>query len=73
MAGHSKWHNIRHKKAAQDAKKSKIYTKISKLIELAARQGANPNLNPALEAALEKARYYGVPKDVVERAIKKGS
>jgi transcriptional/translational regulatory protein YebC/TACO1 len=38
MAGHSKWHNIRHKKAAQDAKKAKIYTKISKLIELAARQ-----------------------------------
>ncbi len=72
MAGHSKWHNIRHKKAAQDAKKAKIYTKISKLIELAARQGwGDPNLNPALEAALEKARYYSVPKDVIERAIKK--
>lgn len=73
MAWHSKWHNIRHKKAAQDAKKSKIYTKISKLIELAARQGADPDLNPALEAALEKAKYYWVPKDVVERAIKKWS
>ena len=72
MAGHSKWHNIRHKKAAQDAKKAKIYTKISKLIELAARQWwGDPNLNPALEAALEKARYYSVPKDVIERAIKK--
>lgn len=72
MAGHSKWHNIRHKKAAQDAKKSKIYTKISKIIELAARQGwGDPNLNPALEAALEKAKYYSVPKEVIDRAIKK--
>ena len=74
MAGHSKWHNIRHKKAAQDAKKAKIYTKISKLIELATRKWwPDPKLNPALEAALEKARYYSVPKEVVERAIKKWS
>ncbi len=73
MAGHSKWHNIRHKKAAQDAKKSKIYAKIAKIIELAARQWADPDLNPALEAALEKARYYSVPKEVVEKAIKKWS
>ncbi len=73
MAGHSKWHNIRHKKATQDAKKAKIYTKISKIIELAARQWADPDLNPALEAALEKARYYSVPKEVVEKAIKKWS
>jgi len=73
MAGHSKWHNIRHKKAAQDAKKAKIYAKVAKIIELAARSGADPDLNPALASALAKAKSYNVPKDIVERAIKKGS
>lgn len=73
MAWHSKWHNIKHKKAAADAKKSKVYTKIWKIIEMAARSWANPALNPSLEAALQKAKYNSVPKEVIERAIKKWS
>lgn len=73
MAWHSKWHNIKHKKALQDAKKAKNYTKVWKIIEMAARWWADPKLNPSLLAALEKARYYNLPKDVVERAIKKWS
>lgn len=73
MSGHSKWHNIKHKKALADSKKSKVYTKIWKFIEIAARNWANPSLNPGLEAALQKAKYNSVPKEVIERAIKKGS
>ncbi len=73
MAKHSKWHNIRHKKAIQDAKKSKIYTKVAKLIEIAARGGADPKKNPALEMPLSKAKYFSVPKDVVEKALAKWS
>lgn len=73
MSGHSKWHNIKHKKAAADAKKSKVYTKVWKLIEIAARWWADPSLNPNLEAALQTAKYNSVPKEVIERAIKKWS
>lgn len=73
MAGHSKRHNIKHKKAAEDAKKSKVYSKIAKLIEIAARSGADPMMNPALDTVLQKAKYNSVPKDVIEKAIKKGS
>ena len=73
MAKHSKWHNIRHKKAVTDAKKSKVYAKVGKIIQVAARNGADPGMNPALELALQKAKYYSLPKDVVEKAIKKGS
>lgn len=73
MAGHSKRHNIKHKKAAEDAKKSKVYSKIAKLIEIAARSGADPTMNPALETVLQKAKYNSVPKDVIDKAIKKGS
>lgn len=73
MARHSKWHNIKHKKAAADAKKAKIYTKIWKLIQMAASGWADPNMNPALSSILEKAKYHNVPKDIVERAIKKWS
>lgn len=73
MAWHSKRHNIKHKKAATDAKKAKIYTKIWKIIEMAARNWADPSLNPSLVAALDKARYNSVPREVIDRAIKKGS
>lgn len=73
MAKHSKRHNIRHKKAATDAKKSKVYAKIGKLIQVAARKWADPFMNPALDLALQKAKYYSLPKDVVDKAIKKGS
>ncbi len=71
MAWHSKWHNIRHKKAVQDSKKAKIYTKIWKIIQMAAKWWDDPSLNPSLASALEKARYYNLPKDVINRAIQK--
>lgn len=73
MAWHSKWHNIKHRKAAEDAKKSKVYSKMAKLIEIAARNGADPNMNPSLDMVLQKAKYASVPKEVIDRAIKKGS
>lgn len=73
MAGHSKRHNIKHRKAAEDAKKAKVYSKMSKLIEIAARKGADPFMNPALDTVLSKAKYASVPKDVIEKAIKKWS
>ena len=66
-------HSIAAKKAAGDANKSRIYSIIWKKIQLAAKNGADPKMNPALEMVLEKARYNGLPKDVIERAILKGS
>lgn len=73
MAWHSKRHNIQHRKGRQDAKKAKIYAKIAKIITLAAKGGPDPDLNPALVQALAKAKQYSLPKDVVDKAIKKGS
>jgi YebC/PmpR family DNA-binding regulatory protein len=73
MAKHSKWQNIKHRKAAQDAKKAKIYTKIWKIIQIAARNWADPSLNPVLQVALDKAKEYSVPKNVIDNAINKWS
>lgn len=73
MAWHSKWHNIKHRKAAQDAKKAKVYTKVWKIIQIAAKWWSDPSLNPTLQWALEKAKQLSVPKNVIENAIKKGS
>ena len=73
MAGHSKWHNIKHRKAAQDAKKAKIYAKLAKFIQLEAMKGADPDMNPGLALAIAKAKSAGVPKPVIEKAIAKGS
>lgn len=74
MSGHSKWTQIKHKKAATDAKKSKIYGKISRTITLAARQkGSDPNMNPALRVAIVKAKEANMPSNNIERAIVKGS
>lgn len=73
MSGHSKWSTIKHKKAKEDSKRSKIFTKVAKAIEMAARWWADPKLNASLETALEKAKYNSLPKDVIERAIKKWS
>lgn len=73
MSGHSKWHNIKHKKALTDAKKSKNYGKVAKLITIAAKAGADPNMNPALEQALQKAKYNSLPREVIDKAIKKGA
>lgn len=74
MAGHSKWANIKHRKAAQDAKKGKIFTKIAKELTVAAKlgQSGDPEFNPRLRLALDKAKAANMPKDNVERAIKKG-
>ena len=74
MAGHSKWANIKHRKAAQDAKKGKAFTKVAKEITVAAKiGGGDPEMNPRLRLALDKARSVNLPKDNVERAIKKGT
>jgi YebC/PmpR family DNA-binding regulatory protein len=74
MAGHSKWANIKHKKAAQDAKRGKIFTRLIKEITVASRMGgADIDSNPRLRLAVDKAFEQNMPKDNVERAIKRGS
>ncbi|MCC2682244.1 MAG: hypothetical protein K0S36_1808 [Nitrosospira multiformis] len=74
MAGHSKWANIKHKKAAQDAKRGKIFTRLIKEITVAARLGGgDPNSNPRLRLAVDKAYEQNMPKENIERAIKRGS
>ena len=74
MAGHSKWANIKHKKAAQDAKRGKIFTRLIKEITVASRMGGgDPDSNPRLRLAVDKAYGQNMPKDNVERAIKRGS
>ena len=74
MAGHSKWANIKHRKGAQDAKRGKIFTKIIKEITVASRiGGGDPESNPRLRTALDKARQSNMPKDNIDRAIKKGT
>ncbi|MDX1453948.1 MAG: YebC/PmpR family DNA-binding transcriptional regulator [Gammaproteobacteria bacterium] len=74
MAGHSKWANIKHKKAREDAKRGKIFTKLIREITTAARQGdPDPATNPRLRLAVDKAYGANMPKDTVERAIKRGS
>lgn len=74
MSGHSKWHSIKHKKAATDAKRGKIFNRHAKLVEAAARLGgADPNMNPRLRTAVQAARDANMPNDKIEKAIAKGS
>lgn len=74
MAGHSKWANIQHRKGKQDSKRGKIFTRLIKEITVAARMGdSDPAGNPRLRLAMEKAYAQNMPKDNVERAIKRGS
>lgn len=74
MAGHSRWANIKHKKAKSDAKKGKVFTKLIKEVIVAAKMGGgDADGNPRLRAAIDKARANNVPADNIERAIKKGS
>ncbi len=74
MAGHSKWANIKHKKAASDAKKGKIWTRVIKEITVAARLGGgDPAANPRLRMAIDKATDANMPKDNVQRAIQRGT
>ena len=74
MSGHSKWSSIKHKKGAADAKRGKLFSKLSRAIIVAAKEGGgDPANNLALQNAIEKARSYSMPKDNIERAIAKGS
>ena len=74
MAGHSKWANIKHRKAAADAKKGKVFTRLIKEITVAARLGgADPDMNPRLRLAMDKGREANMAKDSVQNAIKRGS
>ena len=74
MAGHSKWANIKHRKAAQDAKRGKIFTKLIREITVAARMGGGePADNPRLRAAVDKALGQNMTRDTIDRAIKRGA
>jgi YebC/PmpR family DNA-binding regulatory protein len=73
MSGHSKWSQIKHKKGATDQKRGQLFSKLSKNITLAARNGTDPKTNSALGNAIEQARAMNMPKDNIERAIKRVS
>lgn len=73
MSGHSKWSNIKHKKAAADAKRGKVFTKLIRELTVAARLGGDPNTNPRLRMAISAAKNQNMPKDTIERAIKRGT
>src|SRR3989338_6624353 len=73
MSGHSKWSTIKHKKALTDKKKGQIFSKLSRLITLAAKKGADIKSNPSLAQAIENARATNMPNDNIERAVKKVS
>jgi len=73
VSGHSKWSTIKHKKAALDAKRGKAWSKLARAITMAAKTGGNPNDNPRLRLAIDKAKGGNMPKDTIEKAIKKGT
>jgi YebC/PmpR family DNA-binding regulatory protein len=74
MSGHSKWSSIKHRKAAADAKRGKMFTKLARAITVAAREGGgDPDANPTLATAVQKARDYSMPKDNIQRAIDRGT
>lgn len=73
MSGHSKWSTIKHKKAALDAKRGKAWSKLARAITMTAKSGGNPADNPTLRLAIEKAKNDNMPKDTIEKAIKKGT
>jgi YebC/PmpR family DNA-binding regulatory protein len=73
MSGHSKWHNIQARKGKQDAKRGSQFTKLARAITIAAQQGGDPAMNFSLRIAIEKAKAVSMPKDNIERAIKRGT
>jgi YebC/PmpR family DNA-binding regulatory protein len=74
VAGHSKWNNIQHRKGAQDRKRASLFTKLGRELTIAAKEGGgDPGFNPRLRLAIEKAKAGNMPKDILERAIKKGT
>ena len=73
MAGHSKWANIQHRKGKQDAKRGKLFTKLIREVTIAAKLGgSDPDANPRLRAAIDTAKSLSMPKDTIERAVKRG-
>jgi YebC/PmpR family DNA-binding regulatory protein len=74
MSGHSKWKTIKHKKAATDAKRANIFTKLANVITIAAKEkGIDPEMNPSLRSAISKAKAANMPNDNIDRAVKRGS
>lgn len=73
MSGHSKWHTIRHKKGALDAKRGKIFTMHARMITVAAQSGGDPEMNPSLRVAIDRAKADNVPNANIDRAVKKGT
>ena len=74
MSGHSKWANIKHRKGRQDAARGKLFGKLAKAIEVAARDGGgNPEFNPTLATAIDKAKGASMPNDNIDRAVKRGT
>lgn len=73
MSGHSKWATTKHKKAAADSKRSSLFTKLAKIISIAARDGDDPSINFKLRMAIDKARGLSMPKDNIERAVARGA
>lgn len=74
MAGHSKWNNIKNKKGKEDARRGQIFTKLSRMISVAVKEGGtDPSYNPALQSAIDKAKAENMPNDNIERAIKRAA
>lgn len=73
MSGHSHWHGIRYKKELEDKKRSKIFSKLTRVISAAAKNGEDPDTNPKLRMAIEKAKEFRMPVENIERAIKRGA
>jgi len=73
MSGHSKWATIKHKKGATDAKRGKLFNKLARQVEVAAKGGGDPDMNATLRTAVQKAKSASMPNDAIERAIKRGS
>jgi YebC/PmpR family DNA-binding regulatory protein len=73
LSGHSKWSTIKRKKAAEDAKRGQVFTKLAKEIAIAAREGADPEMNYKLRLVIDKAKAANMPKDNIERAVRRGA
>ncbi len=73
MSGHSKWHTIKHKKGAADAKRGKIFTRLIKELTVAARSGGDPDMNPRLRTIIAEAKANNMPRENIERAIRRGT
>lgn len=73
MSGHSKWSQIKHRKAASDQKKGQLFSKLARKISIAARTGTDPTTNYKLQSVIDEARTFNMPKENIERAIKKAS